>query len=74
VPADAPPIFIAVAGDDAFARSACIPLYNTWCEAGKSAELHIYAQGGHGFGMFKTGLPTESWIERFGEWLKLNGF
>jgi acetyl esterase/lipase len=74
VPADAPPVFIAVAGDDHFAISGCIPFYTTWSQAGKSAELHIYAQGGHGFGMFQTGIPTESWIERFGDWLKYKGF
>jgi len=41
--------------------------------AGKSAELHIYAKGGHGFGMREQKLPTDQWIERFGDWLGVQG-
>jgi acetyl esterase/lipase len=73
VPADAPPLFIAVAHDDAFAASASVPLYSAWNAAGQSAELHIYSKGGHGFGMHKQGLPSDQWIERFGEWLQTLG-
>ena len=73
VPADAPPLFIAVAHDDAFAASASVPLYSAWSAAGRSAELHIYAQGGHGFGMRKQGLPSDHWIDRFGDWLQAQG-
>ena len=39
----------------------------------KSAELHMYAKGGHGFGMRKQNLPTDQWIDRFAEWLDLQG-
>lgn len=35
---------------------------------------NVYAKGGHGFGMRKQGLPTDRWIERFGEWMELNGW
>jgi dienelactone hydrolase len=73
VPADAPPLFIAAAHDDAFAASACVPLYLAWSAAGRSAELHIYSRGGHGFGMHKQGLPADRWIEQFGEWLHAQG-
>jgi acetyl esterase/lipase len=73
VPADAPPLFIAVAHDDAFAASAGVPLYSAWGAAGRSAELHIYSKGGHGFGMNTQGLPSDHWIERFGEWLGAQG-
>lgn len=74
VPADAPPLFIAVANDDGFAAMASVPLYSAWHAAGRSAELHVYAQGGHGFGMRAQGLPADHWIERFGEWLGAQGF
>jgi acetyl esterase/lipase len=73
VPADAPPLFIAVAHDDGFATSASVPLYSAWSAAGRSAELHIYSKGGHGFGMHKQGLPADHWIEHFGEWLQAQG-
>ncbi len=75
VPTIASPIFIAVASDD---RLGLVPhslkLYNDWITAGKSAELHIYSKGDHGFGMGKKGLPVDSWIERFGDWLNVQGY
>ncbi len=73
VPDDAPPIFIAAATDDHEFAPHCVILYNKWIEAGKSAELHIYARGGHGFGMRKQNLPSDSWIDRFGECLEAQG-
>jgi len=73
VPADAPPLFLAVAHDDAFAASASVPLYSAWSTAGRSAELHIYSKGGHGFGMRKQGLPADHWIDHFGDWLQVQG-
>ncbi len=72
-PQDAPPLFILCADDDPLAASNCARLYLTWKGAGKSSELHIYAKGGHGFGMNKQGLPVDSWIERFGSWLDAQG-
>ncbi len=73
VPADAPPLFILVANDDVGASVGSARLYSEWKTAGKSAELHIYSKGGHGFGMNKRGLPVDSWIERFGDWLDVQG-
>jgi acetyl esterase/lipase len=73
VPVDAPPLFIAVADDDPFAASASVPLYSAWNAAGRSAELHIYSKGGHGFGMRQQGLPSDRWIDHFGDWLKVEG-
>jgi acetyl esterase/lipase len=69
VPADAPPLFIALASDDDMAVRTSLPLYSKWRDAGHSAELHVFAQGGHGFGMRKLGLPSDAWIELFGRWL-----
>lgn len=73
VAADAPPLFIAVASDDPIAAVSSAKLYLEWKTAGRSAELHIYAQGGHGFGMSKRSLPVDGWIDRFGDWLQQQG-
>ena len=73
VPADAPPLFILVAGDDVPNAIGSAKLYSEWRSADKPAELHIYSKGGHGFGMNKRGLPVDSWIERFGDWLGAQG-
>ena len=75
VPADAPPVFIAAATDDNLGLAPeSIALYQSWTGANKSAELHMYAKGGHGFGMRKQNLPTDHWIDRFADWLELEGF
>ena len=72
---DAPPIFVVCASDDPLNLApASVKLYSEWLKAGKSAELHMYAKGGHGFGMRKQDLPSDQWIERFGEWLGNEGF
>lgn len=39
--------------------------------AKRPVELHLYAKGGYGFGMRKQNLPTDQWIERFGDWLQM---
>lgn len=75
VPVDAPPMFIAAATDDQLGLAPdSIALYEKWTAAHKSAELHMYAKGGHGFGMRKHNLPTDRWIDRFADWLQLQGW
>jgi acetyl esterase/lipase len=73
VPEEAPPLFTALASDDPIAVEPCVALYSAWHAAGRPAEIHIYAQGGHGFGMVKQGLPSDGWIERFMDWLEAQG-
>lgn len=75
VPADAPPMFVVCASDDPLVpplRNGVL-LYSLWKLAGVPAELHVYAQGGHGFGMSKRGLPVDHWIDAFGAWLGAQG-
>jgi acetyl esterase/lipase len=75
VPADAPPMFFAAATDDPFGLAPeSVALYEKWAVAHKSAELHLYAKGGHGFGMRKQDLPTDHWIDSFVEWLEFQGW
>jgi acetyl esterase/lipase len=75
VPADAPPMFVAVATDDELGLApVSVFLYEKWIAAHKSAELHIYSKGGHGFGMRKQNLPVDHWIDRFADWMELQGW
>jgi acetyl esterase/lipase len=75
VPADAPPMFVAVATDDELGLApVSVFLYEKWIAAHKSAELHIYSKGGHGFGMRKQSLPVDHWIDRFADWMELQGW
>ena len=74
VPPDAPPMFIAVASDDQLGLAPrSVALYQAWTAAKKPAELHIYAKGGHAFGMKKQNLPCETWADRFLDWLAMQG-
>jgi acetyl esterase/lipase len=75
VPSDAPPIFIVAATDDGFGLAPhSVDLYSEWISKKHDAELHMYARGGHGFGMDSQHLPTDTWIERFAEWMDVQGF
>jgi acetyl esterase/lipase len=74
VPADAPPLFTCIAQDDFLLYRVVEGLYADWTDAGRSAELHIYRRGAHGFGMVKQGFPSDRWIEQFHEWLVDLGF
>jgi len=69
IPDDAPPIFFLHAYNDPVSVSTPA-LYMAWKAANKPAELHSFAAGGHGFGMPRHNLPTDGWIELFGNWLR----
>jgi acetyl esterase/lipase len=74
VPADAPPMFVICASDDSLGLApGSIELYSSWLKAKKPVGLQMYAKGGHGFGMKKQGLPSDTWIERFYDWSVAQG-
>jgi acetyl esterase/lipase len=68
VPADAPPLFTAVAQDDVLVRIV-EGLNDDWSTAGRPCELHVFARGAHGFGMVKQGLPSDRWTDLFLAWV-----
>jgi len=68
VPADAPPLFTAVAQDDILVK-IIEGLHEDWSAADRSSELHVFARGGHGFGTVKQGLPSDRWTDLFLTWL-----
>jgi endo-1,4-beta-xylanase len=67
-----PPAFLLVAHDDRLADRTTA-LYSALKKAEVSAELHIYARGGHGFGMRDTHSPVASWTTRLQEWMADRG-
>ncbi len=72
-PPDAPPLFLASAADDTHTPGGSLRLYSAWLAANRPVELHIYAKGGHGFGMNKQDLPSDCWIERMADWIESIG-
>ncbi len=74
IPTKTTPIFIAVAADDQLQLMPhSLELFEKWQAAGQPAELHVYQNGGHGFGMRIFGKPSDLWFERFGDWLASMG-
>jgi predicted peptidase len=71
---DAPPMFILTATNDGLGFAThSVDLYSAWLNAKKDVEMHLYARGDHGFGMRTQNLPTDKWIERYAEWLEVQG-
>jgi len=70
----AKPIFVACSTDDPLDLApSSVALYQQWNAAGLPAELHMYAKGGHGFGMKKQDLPSDQWIQHFYDWMVAEG-
>lgn len=72
IPADAPPLFAAVAADDPLFGRGGFGLIESWRKANRPVEFHLYQKGGHGFGMLANGTSTELWADEFLAWLKTN--
>jgi acetyl esterase/lipase len=70
VPDDAPPLFMALTSSDDIAVEPSLDLYRAWRRSGHPVEMHIYGDGDHGFGAINHGLPVDSWMDRFWEWLQ----
>ena len=74
VPKNAPPMFFVHAFDDRVTVQHSLLLASALKAAGGSAELHLYATGGHGYGLRPTEEAVTRWPVRAGEWMKERGF
>lgn len=68
-----PPFFIALAQDDGLAGNQTRALYEALMKAGYAPELHVYAKGGHGFGMDPSNHTSAHFIDEFYWWLESQG-
>jgi acetyl esterase/lipase len=73
VPADAPPLFVALAADDPLFGNTGFGLIDSWRSAKKPTEFHLYEQGGHGFGMYPKTTTSTGWFNAFASWLTMHG-
>ncbi|MCA9126880.1 MAG: alpha/beta hydrolase [Planctomycetales bacterium] len=73
VPADAPPLFAAIAADDPLFPVG-FGLIESWRKANRPVELHYYEQGGHGFGMYKKTTTSTGWFDAYVSWLGMHGY
>jgi acetyl esterase/lipase len=75
VPAGTPPLFLVHASDDPISTvEHSVIMYLALKRAGVPTELHVYASGGHGFGVRKSDQPCSTWTERCADWLRNRGF
>ncbi len=74
IPTKLPPMFLAWAQDDALTLEPVVKFYDALRSAGHKPEVHIFSEGGHGFGMRKQGASSDHWIDAFYYWLEAQGF
>jgi len=74
VVANAPPVFL-LAGNNDDVATGIIDVYSKYKKANVPAELHIYSNAGHGFGIRENNTGgVAAWIDRFYDWLADRGF
>lgn len=64
-----PSAFLVQTQDDGVSVDNSLLYYTALCRAGVKAEMHLYQEGGHGYGMRRRGLPVDAWPQRLQEWL-----
>lgn len=71
---ETPPMFIAQAYDDGVPVENAVTIFSELKKAGAPAELHIYSEGGHGYGLRETRQPVTTWNHRMADWMRVNGW
>jgi acetyl esterase/lipase len=71
--ANTPPTFIVQAEDDPVHIENSTVYFMQLKNAKVPAELHIYSQGGHGYGLRRTALPVTTWPQSVETWLHTIG-
>lgn len=75
VGADTPPAFISAAQDDVKNVRNAIGYYLSLKENNVPADLHMFAEGGHGYGIAENNnKPVCKWGELLAGWLKFNKY
>jgi acetyl esterase/lipase len=75
VPAGTPPIFLAHGGADLISPPEhSVFMYLALKRAGVPAELHVYANTAHDFGVRPSDRPYGTWTQSCAHWLRHQGF
>jgi acetyl esterase/lipase len=71
---DTPPTFLLQAGDDHVdGVEQALVYYTALAKAGVPAEMHLYAHGGHAFGLRPTKFPISDWPQLATKWMETIG-
>jgi dipeptidyl aminopeptidase/acylaminoacyl peptidase len=69
-----PPTFLVQAGDDKTVKvENSLYFYEALHRNGVPAEMHIYPNGGHGFGLHNP-TTNDLWMEHLQHWMEANGW
>jgi acetyl esterase/lipase len=75
VPANTPPMFLVHGGADIISSPEhSVVAYLALKQAGIQAELHIYANSAHDFGVRSSDHPCAAWTQACASWLRHLGF
>lgn len=77
VPADAPPTWMCLAADDTVVPPIpnAVAYFAALRAANIAAEIHVFEEGGHGYGISKTvGKPDAAWPDLLLKWGASHGF
>lgn len=74
VPADAPPLFNAIALNDSLFPNKGFAITQAWLAAKRPVEVHGYQTGDHGFGLGAPGTTNTGMLGQFVVWLDMQGF
>ena len=71
VPSNKPPAFITCANNDECKEipTSSVQIYQDWIQAEAKVELHMFSEGGHGFGMNKINSPVDRWSQLLIDWI-----
>lgn len=72
VSSECPRIFLVHAKNDPISCKNSLLMEAACKKANVPVELHLYPNGGHGYGMEKRGSATDAWPEAAEKWLKKN--
>ncbi|MDA1054077.1 MAG: alpha/beta hydrolase [Planctomycetota bacterium] len=74
-PANTPPLLFVHASDDPISDvEHSVTFYLALKRAGIHSDLHVYATGGHGFGVRPTTGTCSAWAQSCTDWLRSRGF
>jgi acetyl esterase/lipase len=71
---DTPPAFLMAAFNDAGPVKNNLGIFEAFVKAGVPADLHIWSEGGHGFGIRQRPIPISGWPKLVQEWMNNRGF
>jgi acetyl esterase/lipase len=73
VPANAPPMFVAIGQNDFLLKKGGLGLVDSYLAAGKPIDFHLFGEDEHGFGAGVAGKTSSGWLDAMVRWLDTRG-